>query len=328
MEHYCTLFDRAFLSQGLALHGSLARHGYPMRLWALCADEESASIMEDLMLSDVTVLRLADVEREDLLAARVTRSAAEYYWTLTPALIEHVLGVEPGIRRLTYVDADCYFFSSPSRLLAELDAAGRNVLITEHDYAPEYDQSATSGRFCVQFMTFSNTAGARSILHTWRSQCIEWCFARHEDGRFGDQRYLEPWPSQYPGDVHVLRDTALTLAPWNVSKHADRVEDACMYHFHGLRVLPRGRARLVDGYRVTDHALERLYRPYLDSLANALRTIRAVRPGWDARAAHRSPGAIISDMRLRHDGRLVTARLPKERRADDGIDGVQVGGLR
>ena len=32
------------------------------------------------------------------------------------------------IGRVTYLDADCYFFSSPRRILAELDAAGKDVL--------------------------------------------------------------------------------------------------------------------------------------------------------------------------------------------------------
>jgi hypothetical protein len=310
-EHFCTLFNEAFLLQGLALAESLARNGRDTLLWVLCTDDETYSILSDLNRPDIELLRLADVERDDLLAVKPTRTPAEYYWTLTPALIDHIMSSHAPIPRVTYLDADCFFFSGPERILSELDESGRSVLITEHDYAAEHDLSAIAGRFCVQFVTFGDTEASRSLLTKWRAQCVEWCFARAEDGKFGDQGYLEPWPSEHPDDVHILSDTSLTLAPWNIAKHEDCLLDACLYHFHGLRVLPRERVRLFEGYPISARAVNLLYRPYLGALAEARLMVTDLRPGWDVPRHRRSAGAMVSDAQLTARKLLRTARLPR-----------------
>lgn len=323
-EHFCTLFDKAFLLQGLALAESLASMCQETRLWVLCADDETYSILGDLNRLNIESLRLAEVERDDLLAVKPTRTGAEYYWTLTPALIDHVLSARVGIPRVTYLDADCFFFSGPDRILSELDQSGKSVLITEHDYAEEHDLSAVAGRFCVQFVTFSNTEASRSLLAGWRKQCVEWCFARAEDGKFGDQGYLESWPQDYPNDVHILSETALTLAPWNISNHESQQSDACMYHFHGLRVLPKGRVRLFEGYPISPRTVDVLYRPYLQALAGARAMVTRVRPGWDVPRRRRSAGAVVSDAQLYARKLLRSMRLPQT--ADDVSLAVSTGG--
>src|SRR3546814_15041181 len=109
--------------------------------------------------------------------------------------------------------------------------------MTDHGHSPEYDQSATSGQYCVQFMTF-NRHGGEHIRHWWESRCIEWCFARFEDGKFGDQKYLDDWPERFGNDVHVLGHEAWTQAPWNATRFP--YSQSILFHFHGLRLGPRG----------------------------------------------------------------------------------------
>lgn len=50
----------------------------------------------------------------------------------------------------TYIDADLYFFSSPQILIDEV--GDNSVMITEHRYTEKYDQTKTSGKYCVQFV--------------------------------------------------------------------------------------------------------------------------------------------------------------------------------
>ena len=101
-------------------------------------------------------------------------------------------------------------------LLKELDESGKHVLITEHAYAPEYDRAHDSGRFCVQFLTFDRSDSAREVMRWWQDRCVEWCFARYENGKFGDQVYLDQWPTLFGDRVHIVRQVEKTLAPWNV----------------------------------------------------------------------------------------------------------------
>jgi hypothetical protein len=64
-------------------------------------------------------------------------------------------------------------------------------------------------------MTFLNEADSLKILDEWRLQCIDWCYARHQDGKFGDQKYLDAWPAKYP-NIHILRHQGGGIAPWNL----------------------------------------------------------------------------------------------------------------
>jgi hypothetical protein len=276
VEHYATLFDNNFLLQGLCLHRSLLAHGRPFHLWIVCMDEAVERNLADLALPDVTLLPLRSVETDALRGVKPGRSTGEYCWTLTPFLPAFVFEREPAAERVTYVDADLFLFDDPSPFFEELEASGKDVLITDHAYAPEYDQSAKYGRFCVQFVTFANSEAARRVLSWWQARCIEWCYARPEDGKFGDQKYLDTWPQRFGDVVHVLAQQRRTLAPWNVGCMERTVQgrlEPVFYHFHELRIRPDGRITLFSGYHV-GVAGRRLYAEYVDALRAAARALQ------------------------------------------------------
>ena len=286
MEHYVTLFDSLFLPQGLALHASMQRHASDYTLWVLCMDDTAHAVLERLHLPNVRTIALAEVETDALLAVKPSRSRGEYCWTMTPFTPKIVFDREPAAARVTYVDADIWLCRSPRELFSEFEASGKSVLITDHAYAPEYDQSATSGRFCVQFMTFVRDAG-EPVRAWWAERCLEWCFARMEQGRFGDQKYLDDWPTRFEAHVHVLQCQALMQAPWNNTRFPPG--EAALYHFHGLRLM-RGRQLLLsDHYRIRPATYRTVYRPYMRDFGSALGTLASAghpaspqidRPAW------------------------------------------------
>jgi hypothetical protein len=217
------------------------------------------------------VIPLSAIETPELLAVKPGRTRGEYCWTITSFTFQAVLDREPAAKRVTYLDADVFFFDDPRVLLRELDDSGKHVLITEHAYAPNYDRSHDSGRFCVQFLSADRSAGAGQVLRWWQERCLEWCFARYENGRFGDQVYLDQWPTLFGDKVHIVRQVEKTLAPWNVRYFAQRAGGQVrpvMYHFHGLRLLPGRRARLFKFYDVRPAGME-IYRAYLAALDEA-----------------------------------------------------------
>lgn len=282
MEHFVTLFDSLFLPQGLALHRSLQRHGGVHTLWVLCMDDAAYRALEALRLPNVRLIPLADVETPELRAVRPLRSRGEYCWTVTPCAPQFVFQRDASVRRVTYLDADVWFRQEPSVILEALERSGKAVLITEHAYAPAYDQTATSGRFCVQFITFVRDAG-EPVRQWWADRCVEWCYSRLEDGKFGDQMYLDSWPERFGKEVHVLERAELMQGPWNAGRFdADR---AVAFHFHGLRLLRDGAVLLSDSYPIYAGAQRVLYEPYLRDLAHAVRTLQAsglaVRPQID-----------------------------------------------
>ena len=272
VEHFVTLFDCKFLPSGLALHGSLLRHGMPFHLWILCMDDLVQAQLRELALPHVSLLLLTEIETPALLAVKPLRSRGEYCWTVTSFTFAAVFARDPSVDRVTYVDADLFFFRDPSGLLEELDGTSKDLLITEHAYAPEYDLTRKAGRFCVQFLTARNTPGAHEVLAWWQRRCLEWCYARAEDGKYGDQKYLDQWPELFADKVHILRQVHETLGPWNVraSLARDGQSVPVFYHFHSLRITAQDRVLLYIGYRIGE-AGERLYNEYLSALRVALR---------------------------------------------------------
>ena len=251
-EHFVTLFDNNFLPMGLALHQSLAAQGRPFRLWILCMDDLVERHLRKLDLAHVSLIPLREAEDARLLAVKPGRSRGEYCWTLTPFTPQFVFERDASVRRVTYLDADLYFFAPYDAFFEEFERSGRDVLITDHSYAPKYRKRARrSGRFCVQFITFLRSEGAAKVMRWWQDRCLEWCFARVEDGKYGDQKYLDNWPVLFEREVHVLQQGNRTLAPWNVAYYQQAAGgDArpVFYHFHGLRIVSPSRLLLYSGY--------------------------------------------------------------------------------
>jgi hypothetical protein len=269
MEHYVTLFDLNFAPQGLALYASMQRNIGFYTLWIICVDDSVYKLLAKLSLENVRLLQLRAFETEDLVKAKIGRTKAEYCWTLTPFAPKFVFDVDTKIERITYIDADLWFRSNPNLIHHEFSQTQKHVLITEHAYSPEYDQSETSGIYCVQFMTFSRTGGEH-VRRWWEQRCIEWCFARHEDGKFGDQKYLDDWPERFSELVHVLKDKELALGPWNSTRYP--YGRSIFYHFHGLRILNRSEVE-IGFYKLPKCVIKNIYTPYLMDLKNAVKII-------------------------------------------------------
>ena len=143
MRHYCTYFDANYLTRGLALHGSLVRHGGDFELVVLCMDDAAAADLRRRALPRIRLLPLADLVAAypALAAARGNRTNLEFYFTCTSWLMRHLLPQVPAGELLTYLDADLYFFAPPAAVYEEIGAA--SVAITPHlDYEPRTSSAA------------------------------------------------------------------------------------------------------------------------------------------------------------------------------------------
>jgi hypothetical protein len=225
------------------------------------------------------------------------------------------------------------FFRDPEPVWQEL--GNDSVLIVPHRYAPQWQaQEETSGTYNVEFMTFRRDERGLEALHWWRDRCLEWCYFRVEDGKMGDQKYLDDWPERFAG-VHVLEHPGAGLAPWNVANYdlARRNgsvlvdgRDLVFYHYHSLR-LYRGITRLRaagflgDRFRYSRSPLplvwtaeyplssvdrELVWDPYLRELGHALEEIRAEEAGFSAGFVELNGRALAID----EARRILRQRLP------------------
>jgi hypothetical protein len=287
--YFCTLFDHNYLLKGLALYDSLLRTHPQFKLWILAMSEECYGILAKLALKNVEIIRLSDFEDEELLKIKSTRTVTEYCWTVTPSLPLYVLKIRPELRQISYIDADCFFFSNVSPLHEEMGK--KSTLIIGHNFTADRTEFVkTSGKYNVGLLTFKNDKWGHEVLNWWRERCNEWCFFRHEDGKLGDQMYLNVWPEKFYG-VHELRHKGGCVAPWNVWRYlvyrlngkvyVDQ-DSLVFYHFHALRILPSGNVFPAKGYDFSKRQLELIYAPYEQAIKGALQRVRAVVPDFKA----------------------------------------------
>jgi hypothetical protein len=318
-REFCTLFDSNYLFKAVAMHRSLLATGADFHLTCFCFDDEAKRVMDALALPRLSTVALAELEEFDaeLLSVKGDRTPVEYCWTATPVLPRYMLDTRPEIAEATYLDADLMFFADPEALFDEM--GDESVLITPHRYAPEYAHQEVNGVYNVQFLVFRRDTRGTGTLDWWHDRCIEWCYYRLEDGKLGDQKYLDDWPERFEG-VHVLRHRGGGLAPWNVSQYRVRDEDGrtmvdddplVFFHYHRVRLARRGRHLWEPpGYAITPEQRALVYDPYLAAIDEAIALVRGVEPGF---AAGLEPPPPVRERvrRLRADvGLRVATRAP------------------
>ncbi len=243
--HFSTYFDQNYMLRGLALHRSLRRHAGAFRLYVLCLDEVAHQTLTRMAIPEIVPIALQELEAADpaLLAAKATRSRVEYYFTCTAALQCFLLERYPEIDVISYMDSDLYFYSDPAPIFDEMRDG--SVLIIGHRFPEHLKHLEIFGRYNVGLLAFRNDADGRTCLEWWRERCIEWCYDKLEDGKFGDQKYLDDWTTRFNGVVE-LRYKGANVAPWNLAGFKVRERDGqvmidedplIFYHFHKMKMV-------------------------------------------------------------------------------------------
>ncbi|NII29556.1 glycosyl transferase [Pseudoflavitalea sp. X16] len=279
MHNFCTLFDTNYLTRGLALYHSLVQHCPSFHLYVFAFDNDCYRYLKQKQYPHLTVVSLREFEDPALLEIKPTRSIAEYCWTCTSSTILYCLR-EFRLPSCTYLDADLFFYQDPQVLFDQM--GNQSVMISRHRYTRVYDQSAMSGIYCVQFMCFKNDERGLKALTWWRDRCIEWCYARFEAGKFGDQKYLDDWTTRFEG-VHVIRHPGEGLAPWNIQQYRvlpdgeipvvqlranqQSPTPAIYFHFHGVKFFTDNKVAFCGPmYELEEPAKKAFYFPYIRRL--------------------------------------------------------------
>lgn len=277
MLHFCTLFDSNYLTRGLAMIESLEKYCSSYHIYVFSFDDICYQILSDLKLKNVTIISLKEFENEELLKIKPTRTTAEYCWTCTPSVIIYSLN-KFNLESCTYLDADIYFYSDPSTLFKEIN--DNSIVITKHNFSEKYKFFLTiSGIYNVQFVFFKNNEHGMKVLYWWKEKCIEWCYGRNEGDKYGDQKYLDIWPTSFKG-VHIMKNLGGGIAPWNVQfyeftennriiylriKKDEEKFRLIFYHFHNFKIDNKGFA-LTYLYDLSQEIIDLIYKPYLKHL--------------------------------------------------------------
>jgi len=272
--NFCTIFDSNYFSKGLALYFSLEKV-CKFHLFIFTSEEKCFRLLKERDLTNATIINIEIIEDENLVEIKSSRNKGEYYWTIKSYCIEYIFKTF-NLNTVTYVDADTFFYSSPEPFFNELGSG--SVLITPHNFSPIYRKEIKNGIYNAGYITFRNTSDGIKALNWWKKKCTEWCFIKKEDGKFGDQLYLNTL-SNFEG-VHILQHKG-ALANWNVQQYKYMKTNESIsgitvsnlrfkiifYHFHYLKIYNTDEVELGRKY-LSKEVLELFYKPYIRFLYN------------------------------------------------------------
>jgi len=305
MKNFCTLFDKNYLSQALVLYRSLERHAGDFTLYALCMDRIAYDFLELAGLPRLVPITGTALETGDVLKVKERTTHGQFCWVCQPLICLHVLDTF-NVDMVTYLEADSMFFHNPEPLFAEL--SGYSVSLVPHRYAPKYDQSAYSGKYCVQFNSFRNNEESRAVLQYWRNCCFR--YTKDKPVNFPGQTTLDEWPTMFKC-VREIQHLGAGVAPWNAMQYKfEKINEelfingvpVIFYHYHQY-------ARYIDGshelgdYPLAPAVVDHIYRPFVRSLAEVEGWIQSVDPTFIYRREKSKPKTLWQ---------IITAALPKD----------------
>lgn len=286
-RHYCCYFDHRYLPRGIVMMRSIRAFNPNSHFFILALDEKCERLLNELGSDAVTVIPLRELEAADpeLAAVKTTRTLIEYYFTCSPCFPNYVFAKHGrDIAMLSYVDADTLFFADPEIVFEEIGDA--SVAITPHRFSPERASLVRYGRFNVGWISWRNDAVGRRCLADYRADCLAWCHDRIDGDRYADQKYLDQWPSRYPGRVKELDHPGVNAAAWNINNHVLSEVDGVFllddrrlvfWHYHGLKELEGGSwAHSLDDSTRARHPmlLDRIYKGYAAQLVTTEQALR------------------------------------------------------
>ena len=236
--NFCTLFDSNYASKGIALYLSLERQTDDFLLYVMSMDRKCQKMLDSCGFSHIVVECIDDVASPELIAAKENRSRAEFCWTCGSFITDYFLH-KYNLADITYLDSDLMFFNSPQVVYEELKNKNASVGLTPH-----FSDNELFGRYCVEYVYFRNDDDGCNCLRWWRDECLKWCYSRVEDGKYGDQKYLDYFSQRF-NHVCEVDNRGVGVAYWNMysydfkdgSTHFKENDWATVFfHYSGINI--------------------------------------------------------------------------------------------
>jgi len=244
MEMFYTVCDIKYAARALCLLRSLELwyEFDEFKLRVICCDPMTERVFKVEPSAQVIPLMYIESYTTGLQHARRNRSWLEYLWTLPSAICSLFVGSSK--HRVSYLDADTYFFSDPRALFhySKLNDPGTSFAVVPHNWTPKYEKRLRpNGLYNVSWIGFNDNVKGRGAAADWGDRCLEWCKNEidEENERFADQRYLDRLVPLWDGQVTT--SPGIGLAPWNQEQYE--------YSTIILPMLPHHAAQIVSGER-------------------------------------------------------------------------------
>ena len=221
MMNFCTLFDSNYISKGIALFLSIEKYTKDFTFYVMAMDRKCQELLNTIGFEGLIVDCIEDINDLELMRAKGNRSRVEFCWTCGSYTTDYFMH-KYDLLDITYLDSDLMFFCSPRVVFDELERKNASVGL-----APHFTNNPLFGRYCVQYVYFKNDEDGRDCLRWWKDNCLKWCYAKAEDGKFGDQKYLDYFSEKF-NHVCDIENRGVGIAYWNMN-HNRYVEGKVIY---------------------------------------------------------------------------------------------------
>ncbi|QKS70364.1 glycosyl transferase [Paenalkalicoccus suaedae] len=214
-RHICIIASADYLLKIVSFYESLMKHSPTMTVWICCIDDKAYQALKKIALKNAIYFMVDDLKDEELLATRKSRSISEFCWTLKAPLMLYILE-SFDVDEILYCDGDMAFFSDAEQIFSEWNNA--SVYLT-----PQRDLDwveAKYGKYQAGLIGFKDDEEGKKALRWWRKECIAFCQKEPQDGKFGDQKYLDEFPTRF-SNIRISSHLGINAAPWN-----------CVYNNH------------------------------------------------------------------------------------------------
>jgi len=289
---FCTIVSKTRLYQGIALIASLKKvMGDNFFIFIHCIDEESYNLFKKVAWKNAKLIHEKRLARE-IVQLKNERKVHEYCWTLKPVICEYVLRKYTYVKRLTYLDSDLYFFTSP-RMIFTNQPDCSVLLSIEEKYSPKVNErilrrkSKITGLYNSGFISFKQDEMGLQAVTWWKEKCLESCKIAPDEGIFGDQKYLDELPNKFL-QVCEITIPGVNVGPWNELKYQfSNVEGTFLiddqmlifYHFSGLRVT--GKNKILSVNRMKRKLRPFIYQLYRKAIDGAIELVEKIDPTFN-----------------------------------------------
>lgn len=284
MRYFTAIFDKNYLVQGLTVFRSLQRYYKEDEFiyYPLCMDDEAFDLIRKMAIPNLVPVHVDALNSSETLPIREKTTRGQYCWVSQPLVCRYLLD-HYELDHITYLESDSLFFASPEHIFEEIGDG--SVSLVPHRYSPAYDQTKTSGVFCVQFNLFRNDEPSRRVLDYWKDSCF--LYDKSRPKAYPGQTSLDAW-TDFDG-VKVVDQLGAGLAPWNVQQYEISNRDGqvyvnddplVFYHYHQFSFYQDGDIDL-GYYALTNQVIDEIYRPYMVELEETKKWIKQYDKGFN-----------------------------------------------
>ena len=274
-QNFCVIAGKEYCMKIMAFYESLVKNSNNFNLWVCCTDAITYKFLNEKNLKNMHLIRVEEIEDDQLRAVKQERMINEYCWTLKSFVIEYILK-NNDVEQVLYCDGDIYFFSNPDSIFNEWGFA--SIFLTPQRDLDWVEQKY--GKYQAGIVGFRKDETGLAAVQWWKDRCIEWCSVVESNGRFGDQKYLDQLPIMYE-NVQISSNLGVNAAPWNIiynnnfkiSLQGDKVfinnDPLVAYHFSCLTIYSSDKYDLWNMHQlnIQKEIMNYIYVPYLDILS-------------------------------------------------------------